>query len=152
MNFALWDKIADCFNPLLTLGFLLGVWRFARQKSARGEAFPLGRFVLLSLGCILAVYVAAHLNRWLHLWPGHKWFPSGHTAYACCVLTLWARLQPRMVWIGAPLILLYGALLVQLNFHSWLDIAGAILLAPALTFWLLQRFDAPNPAQVLAAH
>jgi hypothetical protein len=133
------DKVADAVNPVLTLWALLLLWRHARLARARGEAFAAGRTLGVWVGCILAVYVAAHVNRWLHLWPGHKYFPSGHLSYALCVVTLGAALERRSLLFTAPLAALYALLIVQLGYHDWLDIGGALLLAPALTLLILRR-------------
>lgn len=141
------DKIADAVNPALTLWALLVLWRHARQARARNTDTAPRRTLALWIGCVLLVFVAAHLNRWLHLWPGHKYFPSGHIAYTACLASLGWTLERRSLWLTAPLIGLYSVLIVQLGYHVWADIIGALILAPALTLWALRtlerRFQAP---------
>ena len=134
LDFARLDQIADSVNPLLTLWALLVLWRTARDT----PRFPLGRTLVSWLLCIGIVFVVAHLNRWLHWWPGHKWFPSGHLAYATCIATLGAVWEWRSIWLTIPLLGLYSVLVVKLGYHDWLDIAGAWLLAPTLTIAILR--------------
>ncbi len=146
-SFARAASIANLVNPALTVWALLVLWRTLRQARARGEegqAASFGRTLGVWLGAVLLVFVVAHANRWGHLWHGHKYFPSGHAAYASCVATLgWAR-QRRSIFFTAPLILLYSLLMVRLGYHVWLDIIGALAFAPLLTWLVLSRFSPPS--------
>ena len=138
------DKIADVVNPLLTLWAVLVLLRHSRHSAgsaapgANARASRFWRVAGAWLLCIAVVYVVAHLNRWLHLWPGHKYFPSGHASYFACVATLGATLERRSLALTMPLLALYSLLMVQMNYHSWPDIAGAVALAPALTLAILR--------------
>ena len=142
------DKIADAVNPVLILWALLVLVRHARLARARGEMLPLARTLGVWLLAIAVVYVVAHINRRLHIWPGPHpipyRFPSGHTALAACLATLGATLEPRSLALTAPLLGLYGALIVLLGYHHPLDIVGALVLAPPLTLLVLRALRAPR--------
>ncbi len=140
-------SIANLVNPALTVWALLVLWRHVRQARAQGQAIPFERTLGGWVGAILLVFVVAHLNRWGHLWHGHKYFPSGHAAYASCLATLGATLERRSLFFTVPLILVYSALMVRLGFHNWLDIVGALAFAPLLTLLVLRRFSPSNGAQ-----
>lgn len=142
------DQVADAINPALTLWALLVLWSHAR-RAREHEPFPLGRTLGAWIGAIVLVFVIAHLNRWLNLWPDYKYFPSGHIAYACCVATLGATLQRRSIALTTPLILLYSLLIVRLGYHAWLDIAGALVLAPPLTLLALRKLAPSRSAPTL---
>jgi membrane-associated phospholipid phosphatase len=144
LSFARLDQIADLVNPALTLWALLLLWRRAREARAGGETFPLGRTITAWFLCVLTIYVVAHLNRWLGLWPGHRLFPSGHTSYAACFVTLGALLDRRSLALTVPLLGLYGVLIVRMGYHVWIDIVGALAFAPPLTLWLAHRMRAAS--------
>lgn len=132
MTFAQLDKIADAVNPALAVLLM-----FAPLKANWRRA---GIFLVRSWLAVGAVYLLAHLPRWLHWFGGHP-FPSGHLAFALSVVASLVVLN-RWWWFLAPLVAAYAALIVALGFHNWLDIAGALPAFP-LTFWF-HRFSFAN--------
>ncbi len=126
------DGIADAINPLLGLCLLLAPFFIRRSQPAR--------FSLRAWSAIALVYLLAHFPRWLNLFGKHP-FPSGHFAFALCAATSLAWLERRFLWVLAPLLAFYGALILRLAplyHHTPLDLAGATFAVP-LTIWLHRR-------------
>lgn len=127
------DHLADAFNPVLTCVLLAAVIVAAR----RDRAFEAWKFLARVALALLATYLVAHANRWLHWWPSHLNFPSGHVAYAAAVLTSLSLLDRRWMLL-IPALAAYSTLIVMLGYHSWPDIIAAALFAPPLT-WACHR-------------
>lgn len=128
-----WDSyVADSINPLLGIALILFCLTAKPPQTAR-------IYLLKSGLALLLIYVVAHLNKWLHLWPSHRNFPSGHTVFAVSVavaLALWNR---KTLVVTAPLLLFYGWLMVALRFHDWLDIFGGVALSWPLSWLILHK-------------
>jgi membrane-associated phospholipid phosphatase len=127
---------ANSINPALTLFLIIAFIGVNRQFISAEMRTKYLSGVALGL---LLTYVAAHINRWLHLWPAHRLFPSGHMTYALCILTSLFLLRREWTRVLLPftvlLIAVYGYLMVRLGFHDWFDIAGAVIMSPPLTLW-----------------
>lgn len=127
------DKIADSVNPALTLLLILA---FLRSSKSFATAKERTTYIVGIVLAILLTYVLAHINRWLHLWPEHRLFPSGHMTYALCVIVSMSVLRSwTRVFYGAMAVLLaaYAYLMVYQGYHDWLDIAGAVVMSPPVT-------------------
>ncbi|MDF2440797.1 MAG: hypothetical protein JWN98_1781 [Abditibacteriota bacterium] len=133
-----WDSIADAVNPGLVLLLIAATWLSSRHRTDLPQngriAFFFG-FLGRALLAILVVYLLAHLPRWLHWNPFQSKFPSGHTAFAASVVTSLWLLDARSKYFGLPLLAAYAALIVALGHHIWIDIVGALILAPPIGVW-----------------
>ena len=123
-------SVAKLVNPLLAV-LLVVAPLLAHRATTDGGRQP-WQFWLRSVVALLVVYVLAHINRWLHLWPAHLLFPSGHLAFATCVLTSLALTDRRWL-VLIPFLVVYSWMVVALGFHGWLDIGGAWLMSPPVT-------------------
>lgn len=126
--------LANLVNPCFALALLAAIWLPRRD----GSGPPPGVFTIRAVVAVLLVFVVAHVNRWLHLWPAHPMFPSGHMAFAASIATSWFVLARRSLLWTVPLQIAYGALIVYLGYHVWSDIIGAWIVAPPLT-WVCYR-------------
>lgn len=127
------DKIADSVNPALTLLLILAYVRSAKNFATSKEKTSYIAGVVLAL---LMTYVLAHINRWLHLWPEHRLFPSGHMTYALCIIVSIALLRnwsKALYGAMAVLLVAYAYLMVYQAYHDWLDIIGAVIMSPPVT-------------------
>lgn len=137
-----WDSIADKVNPALLLLLIVATWLVSRKQFHSGAFFF--RFLGRAVMAILLVYVLAHLPRWLHWNPFQSKFPSGHTAFAACAITSLWLLDARSKYFTLPLLGLYAALIVALGHHIWIDILGALVLAPPTALWCHRWRNAPR--------
>jgi len=127
MTHSLLAFLASSVNPVVLLVFIACV---IARFPVRSDSIP----VLTRCGAALLVtYLFAHINRWMHLWKDHSSFPSGHMTFYIAIATSFFLLNRRSALITAPLALLYGWLIVFLDFHSWLDLWGAFFLSVPLT-------------------
>ncbi|MBV9867282.1 MAG: phosphatase PAP2 family protein [Abitibacteriaceae bacterium] len=128
--------LANLVNPLLFVLLVVAPFMATRQRERPVAATrpTLWLFLVRAIVGLLVVYVFAHVNRWLHLWPSHKLFPSGHLAFTASVATSLFLLDRRWLWLMLPLTLIYSAMVVALGYHVWLDIFGAWIIAPPLTY------------------
>ena len=94
---------------------------------------------------LFITFVAAHINRWTHLWHGHEFFPSGHETFLLSVSTSIAFVKPRSLFATVPLTIAFGYGLVYFGWHVPLDILGAFALAPTVTWacHAARRAEAP---------
>ena len=125
--------LADLQGPVLLLVYILQVSLTVHPKRMKIETFTHTGWALL------LTFILAHINRWAHLWPGHYYFPSGHMTFFLTVATACFLVDRRSAFFTLPLALLYGQLIVFLNFHIWLDLAGALFLAVPVTLLCHQR-------------
>ena len=119
--------LADAINPILLIAYIFRVWTTVNPLKLKLTI--LKRFTEV----LLLTYFLAHINRWMHLWKAHEFFPSGHMTFYLTVATAYFQLDRRTALISIPLAILYGELIVFLHFHIWLDIGGSLLLAVPLT-------------------
>lgn len=156
MNFLHFDdhslrQIANSINPLLVVVFFVAFfWRFRHDKTFR--AAELFARALLSL---LVSFGLGRVNAELKIWPGlpldpgHYEFPSGHMCFAVSMAISLIMLYRRFVFLVVPLLLFYGALIVFLKFHGWLDVFGAWILMTPLA-WIIHK-EAKNQGVSQAA-
>ena len=131
--------IANAVNPLLA-ALLLSAIMWRRKKDPQ---FLAARFLFGALLALGAAFVLGRINAALKIWPGlpgdpgHYEFPSGHTCFAVAVATSLWLLNRRWLLFLAPLLLVYGALIVlpPLRYHSWLDVIGAWILMPPIALF-----------------
>jgi len=124
--------LADWLDPALLGLYILQVCRMVHPIKTKVA------ILIHTSKLLLLTFSLAHINRWAHLWPGHYYFPSGHMTFYVTVASSYFLLDRRSALFTIPLALLYGQLIVFLNFHTWLDIAGALILAIPVTL-LFQR-------------
>jgi len=126
--------LASSVNPVLLAAFVIFVMARIRDRT---EVVT----ILSRTGIALVVtYLLAHINRWMHLWKYHGSFPSGHMTFYISVATSFFLLSRRSALVTVPIAFLYGWLIVFLNFHTWLDLWGAIFLSVPLTLLCHRTF------------
>ncbi|MEX1117982.1 MAG: phosphatase PAP2 family protein [Terrimicrobiaceae bacterium] len=128
-----WDLVADAVNPLLLIVFLAFSYA-AFAGNLRGAAPFAVRFWL----AILITWLLTHVDKWIHVLRNQDGFPSGHMAFLLTVATAFFLLQRRSLWVTAPLAVLYGWLIVWMDYHSWWDLLSALIIAVPTTlvlFW-----------------
>ena len=125
--------LADLLGLVLLLVYILQVALSVHPKKMKIENFTRTGWALL------VTFILAHINRWAHLWPGHYFCPSGHMTFFLTVATACFLVDRRSAFFTIPLALLYGELIVFLNFHIWLDLAGALFLAVPVTLLCHRR-------------
>jgi len=106
------------------------------------------RFVLRSVVALAIAVALAHVNRWLALWPEYLYFPSGHMTFCLGVSLLLGQLRRWTLAVTLPLLVPFGVALVDLRFHSELDVMGAFPLVVVVFglvhyFWRLPPVVAP---------
>ena len=137
--------IADLINPLL--GIWLAAAIFAGRKLAE-QPKERRTMLLRVVAAIVVVYIVGHVNRKFHLWPIDPMFPSGHIGFSACIATCLFWLERRSLLITVPVIAAQSILIVYLGFHHWIDVFGALCIAPPLTWLCLaagQPSQRPNP-------
>ncbi len=127
MTFAQWDFLADAVNPVLLLIFI--ACSVGKHSSSR----RISAFLARSGVAILITWLLAHLDRWVPVLRDQVGFPSGHMAFYLTVATSFWLLDQRSLRFTLPLGLLYGWLIVFLDYHSWWDLLTAFLLAVPIT-------------------
>jgi membrane-associated phospholipid phosphatase len=128
-----WDFIADAVNPVLLIVFLAfsGVVFAGRMRAA----WP---FAIRFWVALLLTWVLAQMDRWIPGLRGQEGFPSGHMTFYLTVATAFALLRWQSAWVTVPVAVLYGWLIVFLDYHSWWDLFTALTLAVPITlvmFW-----------------
>ena len=126
MDAAQWDAVADCVNPILGIALLAAA--LLSRNPCRWN------WLARALFAVALVYVLAHLPRWLHLF-GERRFPSGHLAFALCAGASLVRFNRRWLFCVIAIIFPYSALILALQYHDIIDLAGAGFALP-LTFWI----------------
>ena len=80
------------------------------------------------------------------LWSGLGLDYSTHTAFAVAIITSVSAMNRRWLFVLAPVLLAYAALMIYLGYHSLLDIlAAALVIAP--TTWLIHRMGTDRGAK-----
>lgn len=113
------DRIADAYNPLLGLMWLLlSGWAFARRGWRAGLA-SMG----LGLATLIVAYGLMAIDNKLKLWSAMGLDYSTHTAVAFAVVATIVTIERRLR-IALPLSLLaYCALMLYQRYHSVADMA-----------------------------
>ena len=128
MTYAQLDHIADAVNPLLGVAVVAGaLWLW------RGQAW---NFLLRAVLATLIVQQSAKLVQHLG-WLGPK-FPSTHFAVALCLATFLALLHRKLLPVAAAIVVAYGALILKQQYHTPLEMLGAIYAIPLAI--IAQRF------------
>ena len=147
-----WKQIANSINPLLVVLFLVAfIWRSYGDKSFRAGGFFVYAFLSL-----LVSFVLGRVNGELEIWrglpldPGDYEFPSGHMCFAVSMAVSLVMLYRRFLFFVVPLLAFYGALIVYLGFHGWLDVIGAWVLMTPLA-WLIHRRAMPKVQEAIEA-
>lgn len=110
----------------LWLATVIYAWR-------RGRA-GLGRFVLASILGVIVSYLVVHSFRWLKLWAVYPEFPSGHETFGASIGTSLALINVKWLVVVLPLLAILGIALVRARYHVPIDIAGALVVSPLLTW------------------
>jgi membrane-associated phospholipid phosphatase len=136
-------QLANSINPLLTVLFLVAL--FQRAFVARGDrTFHAGECFLRAVLSLIVAFGLGRVNEALRIWPGlpldpgRYEFPSGHMCYAVSVATSLVMLNRRYLFFVVPLLGFYGALIVFLRFHGWIDVIGAWVLMTPLA-WIIHQ-------------
>jgi hypothetical protein len=126
------------YYPLvMALVFLAGL--FSTNVPAKG------RFFFRALVALVIAIVLAHTNRWLDLWPAHRYFASGHMTFSLGAALSLGMLRPWTLAITLPLLVPFGMALVALHFHNVWDVLGAIPLVLGV-YGIVHRFWSVSPA------
>lgn len=145
MNFLHFDahslrQIANSVNPLLVVLFFVAFFR----RASHDKTFSAAEFFVRALLSLLVSFFLGRVNAELKIWPGlpldpgHYEFPSGHMCFAVSVAVSLVFLQRRFLFFVVPFLAFYGALIVFLKFHGWLDVFGAWILMTPLA-WLIHK-------------
>ncbi len=128
-----WDFLADAVNPLLLIVFL--ACSYAVFAGRIRESLP---FVIRFWMAVLMTWGFAQLDRWILALRGQEGCPSGHMAFYLTVATAFALLRWQSAWVTVPVAVLYGWLIVYLDYHSWWDLLTSLIIAVPTTlvlFW-----------------
>ncbi len=118
------NLIADSVNP--ATAFLMLAAPLVTPRPVRAPEY----WVRCFLGIGLAVVLAESGKRW-EVWPGHRGFPSGHETFCLAAVTCLAVRDARWLALGLPLSALMAWALVAAQYHTPVDVAGALLTGPA---------------------
>ena len=143
MRYESLDIIADSVNPVLGLLALVFPWldREAIRKCGSRRSF--WTRTLLSLAVVYAILFADERFR---LWPILGLDYSTHTAFAVAIITSMSAMNRRWLFLLAPVLMAYAALMIYLGYHSLLDVlAAALVIAP--TTWLIHRMETGRGAK-----
>ena len=120
MTYAQLDKIADAVNPLLGVAVVVGAVYLQRARA--------WNFLLRAVVATLVVQQSAKIVQHLG-WLGPK-FPSTHFAVTLCLATFLALLNRKWIPFIAAIVVAYGALMLWQNYHSPLEMLGALYAIP----------------------
>lgn len=125
--------LADLYTPLF---FLQSLWLAYQNNQLR----PFTRFVLLSCAGIYTLYA---LDLWLEIWPAWGMDFSTHTAII--VPSLWLIAQHRRLkLIYGFLALSYLYLMIELQYHTLVDIVSTLLFVTPWVYFVARRFLSRN--------
>jgi hypothetical protein len=135
------DVIADAINPSLLVLALAASW----LQYGKPPWFFWGR-ILLSLG---VVYGMMFIDKQFQLWPHWELDYSTHTAFAVAVIVSLGMWHRRWFLILIPVLVIYAALMMILDYHSLADIVTATLVIAPLTALIhgLGRRKPTSPAE-----
>jgi len=123
-----WDWVADSVNPLLLIAFL--AYSYAAFAGQLRASVPFAvRFWL----AVLITWLLSHLDKWILVLRNQDGFPSGHMAFYLTVATAFFLLRRQSFLVTLPLAVLYGWLIVYLDYHSWWDLLTALIIAVPTT-------------------
>jgi hypothetical protein len=106
--------IADAYNPILLVVSIL----ICVQMWKQGYQLYFTRL----LGAVLVVYSVMFIDMWLGIWPHVGLDYSTHTATSLAMVIFIAQNKSIKIKITLGLsLLIYGAIMKFLNYHSWLD-------------------------------
>lgn len=121
--------LADLYTPLF---FLQSLWLAYQNNQLRSFT----RFVLLSCAGIYTLYA---LDLWLEIWPAWGMDFSTHTAII--VPPLWLISQHRRLsLIYGLLALSYLYLMIELQYHTLVDIVSTLLFVTPWVYFVARRF------------
>jgi len=111
--------IADIYTPVLLLMALFSI------VQVRGRALKLQMARLIY--AILVVYLWMFIDIYTGLWRLFALDYSTHSAIAFALAVVLGRNKSALFKASIALsLLLYGALMYSLNYHSWLDMASTV--------------------------
>ncbi|RYY04331.1 MAG: hypothetical protein EOO53_03150 [Gammaproteobacteria bacterium] len=111
--------IADIYTPVLLLMALFSV------LSVRGNALKLQLAILIY--AIFVVYLWMFIDIYTGLWALFALDYSTHSAIAFALAVVLGRKKSALYKASITLsLLLYGALMYSLNYHSWLDMSSTV--------------------------
>ncbi len=121
--------LADLYTPLF---FLQSLWLAYQSNQLRSFAY----FALVSCAGIYTLYA---LDLWLQIWP--KWGMDFSTHSAIIVPSLWLISQHRRLnLIYSLLALSYFYLMIELQYHTLVDIVSTLLFVTPWVYWVARRF------------
>jgi hypothetical protein len=115
--------LADCYTPLLIIAAL---WSIISAMLAQGLQVNIGQ-VKVMLCSVILVYLLMWLDERFTLWPTFGMDYSSHTAIVTVFVSYFMLCGKLRATIALVSLLCYGALMVQLNYHSWLDILSTTI-------------------------
>jgi membrane-associated phospholipid phosphatase len=121
--------LSSAINPIFVV-LWLGALVYERRRGRAG----LAQYALASILGVVVSYLVVHGFRWLKLWPAYPEFPSGHEAFAASLGTSLALGNVRWLVVVVPLLAVLGVALVCAHYHVPLDIAGALVASPIITW------------------
>ncbi len=93
---------------------------------------------LLALGSAVGL---AELSKAKEFWPGHPFFPSGHTTFAVSAATcLILQRGKRWAWLTVPMAFMMMFYLVVGKFHTWDEVAGGTILGISFPIMVWKLF------------
>ncbi len=138
-----WDFVADSVNPVLLIVFL--AFSYAAFGGRIRASLP---FAIRFWVALLITWVLAQLDRWILVFRGQEGFPSGHMAFYLTVATAFALLRWQSAWITVPVAVMYGWLIVYLDYHSWWDLLTALIIAVPTTLVLFWKGANAKPGRL----
>ena len=137
--YVLADHLSDGINPLF-VGLIVQEPLVAGQgKSAKSQIASALLFYLRSLLAVGIAVTLAELGKKHQIWPGHPYFPSGHTTFAAAAATcIVIQRGWGWAWMVVPLVLLMAGSLVYGRWHTLDEVAAAMLLGPLVAWWLMR--------------
>ncbi len=134
--------LADLYTPGLIGLLLIGLRAQSRRPRTQVQCQGVSSVILLTslMALLLWVYGLMALDRVWALWPRWSLDYSTHTAVALVLVWAVVKIIPsyrKRLWAS---LLLYGQLMVIMNYHTWQDIlttALAISAAIGVVEWRL---------------
>lgn len=125
--------LADLYTPLF---FLQSLWLAYQSNRQRSFAY----FALISCAGIYTLYA---LDLWLKIWP--EWGMDFSTHTAIIVPSLWLIFQhKRLSLIYGLLALSYLYLMIELQYHTLVDIVSTLLFVTPWVYFVARRFLSRN--------